>query len=132
MPGSVPGSGSGSGSGSLDLSGIVRVDDTHVEVPRAVVDALLANPMSAARSARVLPSVRNGQTIGMKLFAIRPGSLFAELGLSNGDTVTAVNGHALSSMDAALEVYSKVRTASQVKLAVERRGKPVELIITVK
>lgn len=128
--GSVPGS--GSGSGSVDLSGIVRVDDTHVEIPRALVDAILANPMHVAKGARVMPSVKHGEPNGFRLYAVRPDSLYAQLGFASGDIVTTVNGHALTTLDSALEVYSKVRTASRLAITMERRGKPIELIITVK
>lgn len=128
--GTVPGS--GTGSGSLDLSGIVRVDDTHVEVPRALVDAILANPMHVAKGARVMPTVKHGEPNGFKLYAVRPDSLYAKLGFTSGDNVTTVNGHALTTLDSALEVYSKVRTASRLAITMERRGKPIELIITVK
>jgi general secretion pathway protein C len=92
------------------------------------VNDLLANPMSVARGARVVPSpATNGQPSGFKLYAVRPASVFAKLGIRSGDTVTSVNGFDLSSPDNALEVYTKVREASHLSVSVIRRGKTMTL-----
>jgi type II secretory pathway component PulC len=113
------------------LDTIEKIDDTHVRLPRATVDALLADPMGVAKGARVVPSVKNGQASGFKLYAIRPSSVYARLGLMNGDTITAVNGEDVTTPDKALEVYTKVKSASELKLDITRRGQPVELTITI-
>jgi general secretion pathway protein C len=107
--------------------GIKKVDDTHYEIDRALVDKLLANPMSVARGARVVPSIKNGKANGFKLYAIRPNSIYGKLGLMNGDTIHAVNGFELTTPDKALEVYTKVKTSSNLSVSVTRRGKPVNL-----
>jgi general secretion pathway protein C len=74
-------------------SPVARAEPDSYEMERALVNDLLANPMSMARSARIAPSLdTNGQPNGFKLYAVRPASVFAKLGIRNGDTVTAVNG----------------------------------------
>jgi type II secretory pathway component PulC len=113
------------------LDTIEKIDDTHVRLPRATVDALLADPMGVAKGARVVPSVKNGQASGFKLYAIRPSSVYARLGLMNGDTISAINGEDVTTPDRALEVYTKVKSASELKLDITRRGQPVELTITI-
>jgi general secretion pathway protein C len=80
---------------------------------------------------RVVPSIKNGQADGFKLYAIRPSSMFARLGFVNGDTVHAVNGLALTSLDKALEVYAKLKDAKSVQFDITRRGQPVELDIQI-
>lgn len=110
---------------------IVKVDDTHVNVPQAVVDAMLANPMTFAKGARVVPSIKNGAPNGFKLYAIRPNSLFARLGFANGDTLKAINGHALTSADKALEIYTKLSAATRLAFEIDRRGQPVRLVISI-
>lgn len=114
------------------LAGITKVDDTHVAITRAAVDGLLADPVGVARSARVVPSIRNGDPDGFKVYAIRPGSVLAALGLQNGDTIHGVNGEALSSADRALEIYAKVRVASRLEVELTRRGRPVTLTIDIR
>lgn len=107
--------------------GIKKLDDTHYEVDRGLVDKLLANPMSVARGARIVPSIKNGKSNGFKLYAIRPSSIYAKLGLMNGDTIHAVNGFDLTTPDKALEVYTKVKESSNLSVSVTRRGKPINL-----
>lgn len=110
---------------------IVKLDDTHVNVPEAVVDAMLANPMTVAKGARIVPSIKNGAPNGFKLYAIRPNSLYARLGFANGDTLKSVNGHALTSADKALEIYTKLRTTKRLVFEIDRRGQPVTLEISI-
>lgn len=114
------------------LAGITRVDDTHVVITRAAVDDVLANPLPVAKGLRVVPSISNGRGDGLKLYAIRPGSLVAALGFQNGDTVHSVNGLALDSMDRALEAYTQLRSASHLELDLTRRGQPQTLVIDVR
>lgn len=113
-------------------AGVRKVDDSTFEVDRALVEKVLSNPTAVARGARIVPSVKNGQPNGFKLYAIRPSSVYAKIGLMNGDTLHAVNGFELNSMDKALEVYTKVRESSSLSVSITRRGKPVTLNYTIK
>jgi len=113
-------------------SGIKKIDDTTFEIDRSLVDKVLANPMAVAKGARVMPSSKNGEPNGFKLYAVRPSSVYAKLGFANGDTLHAINGMELNSMDKAMEVYSKVREASSLQVNVTRRGKPVTLSYTIR
>ena len=113
-------------------AGIKKIDDTTYEIDRSLVDKVLANPMALAKGARVMPSSKNGEPNGFKLYAVRPNSVFSKLGFSNGDTLNGVNGMQLNSMDRAMEVYAKVRDASSIQVEVTRRGKPVTLNYTIR
>lgn len=106
--------------------GIRKVDDTHYEISRALVNKIISNPM-AIRGARIVPSIKNGKPNGFKLYAIRPSSAFAKIGLQNGDTIHNINGFDLTSPDKALEVYTKVREANSLSVSITRRGKSVEM-----
>ena len=93
-------------------AGVKKIDETTFEIDRSLVDKVLANPTAVARGARVVPSVKNGQPNGFKLYAIRPSSVYAKIGLMNGDTIHAVNGFELTSLDKGLEVYTKVKEST--------------------
>lgn len=112
--------------------GIKKIDETTFEIDRSLVDKVLANPMAVAKGARVMPSSKNGEPNGFKLYAVRPSSVYAKLGFANGDTLHAINGMELNSMDKAMEVYSKVRDAQSLQVNVTRRGKPVTLSYTIR
>lgn len=113
-------------------SGVKKIDDTTFEIDKSLVDKALVNPMALAKGARIVPAMKNGKPEGFKLYAIRPSSVFAKLGLSNGDTLTSINGFELNSADKALEVYTKLREATNLELEVTRRGKPVTLKYSIK
>jgi hypothetical protein len=106
----------------------IRVQkDGSYEISKDLIDKLLANPMAMAKGARVVPAMKDGKTVGFKVYAIRARSLYARLGLENGDTLESINGFELSSAEQALEVYTKLREASSLEASVVRRGKPVTL-----
>ena len=111
---------------SID-NGIKKIDDSNYEIDKSLVEKVLLNPMAVAKGARVVPSMKNGKPDGFKLYAIRPSSAFARLGLTNGDTLQSINGFELTSADKALEVYTKLREATSLEVEVTRRGKPVTL-----
>jgi general secretion pathway protein C len=108
-------------------NGVKKVDDSNYEIDKSLVEKALANPMALAKGARVVPAVKNGKPDGFKLYAIRPSSVYAKLGLTNGDTLQSINGFELTSADKALEVYTKLREATQLQVEITRRGKPMTL-----
>jgi hypothetical protein len=105
-----------------DLSAIRQVAPNKYEIAHAIVDQILANPMAVAKGARIVPAMKDGKPHGFKLYAIRPASVFAKLGLMNGDTLVTVNGFELTSADKALEIYEKLRDATTIEIEVERKG----------
>jgi general secretion pathway protein C len=113
-------------------SGIKKIDDSNYEIDKSLVEKVLLNPMAVAKGARVVPSMKNGKPDGFKLYAIRPSSAFAKLGLTNGDTLQSINGFELTSADKALEVYTKLREATSLEIEITRRGKPLTMKYTIK
>ncbi len=111
----------------------IRVVGTNAyEIDKELVDAVLVNPMAVAKGARVVPAVKNGKPSGFKLYAIRPSSIFAKLGLENGDMIVRVNGFDLTTPDQALEVYTKLRDASTLQIELERRHQPLTLTYSIR
>jgi general secretion pathway protein C len=113
-------------------AGIKKNDDNNFEVDRSLVEKALANPMAFAKGARVVPAIKNGKPNGFKLYAIRPNSAFAKLGLMNGDTINGVNGMEITTAEKGLEIYQKVREQSNISISVTRRGKPVTINYTIR
>ncbi len=112
--------------------GVKRVDDSHYEIDRALVDKILGDPATVMRQARIVPSIVNGKPNGFKMYAIRPNSVFAKIGMQNGDTISSINGFDMTSPDKALEVYTKVRSASALSVSIVRRGQPVSMEYSIK
>ena len=75
-------------------------------VERSFVNKVVANPALLAKQARVVPSRKNGETRGYKLYGIRRGTLPKLLGFRNGDMIAEINGHQLTSIDEAMSLYA--------------------------
>lgn len=106
---------------------ITKVSDAQYTVKRAFVDKLLADPSQLMSVARIIPHEENGQPLGMKLYGIRRNSLLGKLGLQNGDTLRAINGMSMADPGSALDAYAKLRGASELKVAITRRGQDTSL-----
>jgi general secretion pathway protein C len=112
--------------------GVKKLDDSHYEIDRSLVDKILGDPSVVMRQARIVPSIVNGKPNGFKMYAIRPNSVFAKIGMQNGDTITSINGFDMTSPDKALEVYTKVRSASNLSIAIIRRGQASAMEYSIK
>lgn len=82
--------------------------DTYV-LDSAKLNAWMDDFETLSRSARIIPNFQNGEQTGFKLVGIRPSSLWASLGIRNGDVVTHVHGRTLTSPDKALAAYTAPR-----------------------
>ena len=102
-------------------------EKTEFTVPEEEVTQALANLPQLLSQARAVPYFRNGQSIGMRLFAIRTGSLYEKLGLKNGDIVTAVNDSSLSDPTQALKLFEQLKSQRQIAVKLERNGSSVDL-----
>ncbi len=109
-------------------AGIKKVNDGRYTIQRDLLNKLLSDTNSIARMARIVPAP-NGS--GFRLYAVRPGSFFDKIGLKNGDILRAVNGNEMSSPDRALEIYSKLRSASHVNVSIQRGGKDQSMDYTI-
>jgi hypothetical protein len=111
----------------LDLNDLVKVDGARVEISRRLIEAFVADPDLLAGSMRIAPSFKDGRASGFKLYAIRPSSLPAKLGLMNGDTVSAIGGIALVTLDDALDAFNQLQSAQSVSVDLVRKGKAMTL-----
>lgn len=105
--------------------GIKKLDEHHYNIERSTVNNALTNLNDLAMQARIVPSFKNGQANGFKLFSIRPDSLYSKIGIQNGDVIQGINGLDINSPDKALEAYGKLKSANALDLKVERNGQSV-------
>jgi type II secretory pathway component PulC len=50
----------------------------------------------------------------------------------NGDTIRAINGNAVRSIDEAVELYPQIKDAQEWRIDLDRRGRPVLITIAIK
>lgn len=111
--------------------GIQVVGPNERVVDRALLDQALANPAKFAKSVRVRPYKKNGKVTGFRLRRIKKNSPMSLLGAKKGDVFHSVNGVDLTSVDQALAAYQNLRNESELVFQITRKGRPVELKISV-
>ena len=104
---------------------VISTGDHKYSIPKSEIDKTLSNLNDVAMQARIVPAFKDGVATGFKLFSIRPDSIYAKIGIQNGDVIQRINGFEMNSPDKALEVYSKLREASNIDIEVERNGSVV-------
>lgn len=104
------------------MTGVRPTGKDRYEIERSVIDSTLNNLNNIATQARIVPSFKNGQANGFKLFSIQPGSLYSSIGIENGDVIQRINGFEINSPEKALELYQKLREAGHVTIEGERGG----------
>jgi membrane-associated protease RseP (regulator of RpoE activity) len=110
----------------LDPERIARLTDLPEHEPTPCG----GNLNDIAMQARIVPAFRDGVAVGFKLFSIRPDSIYAELGIQNGDIVTSINDLDLNSPEKALEIYSKLKGARRFDIGIERGTQWIHVIGT--
>lgn len=107
---------------NLQIDGIRKTGDGTYEIDREDFDKALANLSKIATQARAVPAYENGKPVGFRIFNIKSGSVFEKIGLKNGDIINRINGYDLSDPNKALELYPKLKTASQFSLDYKSNG----------
>jgi general secretion pathway protein C len=71
---------------------------------------------------RVRPYFRRGKPEGLIVSQIQANSVFAKLGLMNGDVIASVNGKQMSSPEEAFQFYNSLKSGGEVSIEITRRG----------
>lgn len=98
-------------------------EGTEFSVAEEELSKALANLPRLLSQARAVPYFRNGKSIGMRLFAIRRGSLYEKLGMKNGDIILSVNENSVNDPAQALKIFEKLKTERTINVELERNGK---------
>jgi general secretion pathway protein C len=102
-------------------SPIQRLAENRFAVPRAEVETAAQNPAALYSQARILPRYENGTMVGVQLNAIRPGSLFSQVGIQDGDTVTQVNGVTVSTPEDGQRLLQEFSGGGALRVTVRGR-----------
>lgn len=102
-------------------SPVQRLAENRFAVPRAAVENAAQNPAALYSQARILPRYEEGRMVGVQLNAIRPGSLFAQVGIQDGDTVTQVNGLTVSTPEDGQRLLQEFSSGGQLRVTVRGR-----------
>lgn len=114
--------GSGRGTAKAGDSITSSEDGTEFAVSETELNNAMANLPRLLSQARAVPYFKNGQSIGMRLFAIRKGSLYEKLGLKNGDIIKSVNDNSLTDPSQALKIFEELKSERSISVVLERKG----------
>ena len=103
-------------------SGGVKVEGGKITVSKAKVDSTLQDLNQVIQQARMVPNYENGAVDGFKIFGIRNGSIFQDLGLQNGDVINNINGTQIDSLEKALPMLQLLKTESSYTIDITRKG----------
>ncbi len=102
---------------------VERLAENRFAVTRSDVQKLAGNPSSLLNSSqgRILPRYENGQMVGFQVNAIRPGSLWQQIGVQDGDTITELNGIRINGQEGGPELLRELSTATRFDVTVTGR-----------
>jgi general secretion pathway protein C len=112
--------------------GVRRQGENRYVVARAEVNQSLENMGSLFTQIRAIPNMQGGSPNGFRLSEIQSGSIFDQIGLQDGDVVTAAQGQSVSDPMKAMELLSSLRNSSSITLNVIRDGSPMQLFYSIR
>ena len=103
----------GTGAGSKD-------DGYAITVGHDDLQKSLGNINSLLTQVRIRPLIKNGKPDGLVLSHVKPGSIFAKLGLKNGDVVKKIDNKLIKSPDDAFAFYNRLKSGAELSLEINR------------
>lgn len=107
----------------LQSAGDSSSSDDSVEtlsVDESDVNEALNNLPLLLTQARAVPYFKNGKSVGLRLFAIKRGSLYEKINLKNGDILKEINGNNLGDISQAVKLFEKLKEERSIILKLQR------------
>jgi len=96
---------------------------SNVVLKRDRIEEAVNDLNNLMKQVRIRPHFKDGKPDGLTVSGIRSTSIFAEMGLRNGDVIVGVDGTQIQSVDDALKLYENLQSSSDVKVQIKRRGR---------
>jgi len=107
---------------------IRRTGENAFVVDRRELTGAVGNMSGLMTQLRAVAEVQDGRPAGFRLFQIRDDSLFARLGLRDGDVVQRVNGATIAEPAALLGFLQRLQSEPRVALDIVRGDAPRTLV----
>lgn len=118
--------------GAAEQTIVPQCEGGSCTLTRGELDQLLGNPEYLARAGRIIPVIKDGTPNGFKVYGIRTDSLFARIGLKNGDTVQALGDVELRGVEAALAAVKALEGKDRVVIRGVRKDQPLAIEIAIR
>jgi general secretion pathway protein C len=97
---------------------VQRLGSDRYAVAREDFEDVAVNPAQLFSQARILPKYVEGEMVGVQLNSIKSGSVFEEMGIRDGDTITELNGIRISSQQDSAKVLRELSGARDITATV--------------
>ncbi|MBI4844414.1 MAG: PDZ domain-containing protein [Nitrospirae bacterium] len=111
---------------------VKKVGKRKFQVDRKQVQSSMENPEKILTDARLLPNFVNGKQDGYSISEVKPGGLYENLGLKNGDILLRVNNLEISNPEVAIQAMSAIRGTNNVNLDIIRNNQKMSLTYELK
>ncbi|RMD86386.1 MAG: hypothetical protein D6808_03470 [Candidatus Dadabacteria bacterium] len=109
------------------VGGIIEEEPGEFVIDEEELDKALDNLPLLLQQARAVPYFKNGRSVGLRLFAIRPNSFYSKIGLRNGDILKKINGKDLGDLSEALKLFEELKEERSFDVVIERNRVEKEL-----
>ena len=110
----------GGASESSGGGGVTSAGTDEFVVDEAELDKALENLPLLLTQARAVPYFKEGRAVGLRMFAIKTGSLYEKLGFKNGDILKTINGQSLGDISQALKLIETLKQERSIGVTLER------------
>ncbi len=99
-----------------------RESDNTFTVSRADLERQMTTLLDGLmKGCHLIPAFVNGKPVGFKIFSIKPGSLYQQLGFENGDVLTQINGVPLDA-NGLMALSAQLMRPSKIEVDATRNG----------
>lgn len=95
----------------------------RIHVERSQIDNAVQNIGQLSRQVNIRPHFEDGKPSGLILSRIQPDSIIDHIGLMNGDVIVGANGKRIESVEHALAAYESLKSSSNIRLEIKRKGR---------
>lgn len=112
--------------------GSAEIEEEVIPIAQDVLQSSMNNLNELLTQVRIRPYFRQGKPEGLIVSQIQANSIFAKLGLMNGDIIASVNGKQMSTPEEAFQLYNSLNSGAQVSIEITRRGQKKMLTYEIK
>ena len=94
-----------------------------IRLKRSQMDDAVKDVNQLLQQVRIMPHFQNGKPDGLSFTNIKPNSIFAKMGLRNGDVILGVDDQQIETVDDALALYERLKSTEHVRLRIKRQGR---------
>jgi general secretion pathway protein C len=106
--------------GAAGSDRIRKTADGKFVIDRRELEKTVENLNEVFTQARAVPYFQDGKTVGFRVFAIKPGSVFEKIGLQNGDIIQSVNGTELTDPTKAVSLFTELQNEGHIAVELKR------------